>query len=328
MATERGDEHADDPRAAAGRARADSRSTFARLVARNVRSSAVSGTSARAAHASATLERSPAVQEAGSAPAATQSASPWHSRRRASRSSRAASIHPRSRGQLPSSASWATSTVGVRLAGSRSNVSRRWRPNSPSTRVELVAAQALLLELGAPDPPAGVLVVLADVDEARGTAACTAPRPVGIELGVDRLGPPADARAASPPDRRGTARVSVVRPSPDSNSSASACCTSGSAPGSPSASAVIRSTKPAVDLHADGLRRAAHRVGQLGGGHRRRARSCGRATPRRTRRRPAAGRSSRRARWPRPGPPPAGGSATSASRSRNAAPLVARRSSR
>ena len=51
-------------------------------------------------------------------------------------SSRASSIHPLSRSQAPSSASWAISTVGSRVAGSRSNESRRCRPNASSSAVQ------------------------------------------------------------------------------------------------------------------------------------------------------------------------------------------------
>ena len=95
-------------------------------------SSAVSESPACSAHASAMSRRPPAYRKLGSDPAPSQSAVAAASRRRVRRSSRASSIQVRSRGQWSSSASWATSTVGVRLAGSRSKVRRRWRPNSCS----------------------------------------------------------------------------------------------------------------------------------------------------------------------------------------------------
>ena len=53
-----------------------------------------------------------------------------------------------------------------RLAGSRSNVSSRWRPYSSSTLSRSSACDADLLQLGAPHPAAGVQVVLAHADEA------------------------------------------------------------------------------------------------------------------------------------------------------------------
>ena len=80
------------------------------------------------------LEPAPAEEEARHpSPALIQSRAADSTRRRASRSSRASSTHPAKRFQSVSSASCASSTVGVRLAGSRSNVSSRWRPYSAST---------------------------------------------------------------------------------------------------------------------------------------------------------------------------------------------------
>ena len=75
----------------------------------------------------------PPSRKLGSRSAASHSATATASRRWVRMSSRASSIQPRSRSHAPSSASWAISTVGSRVAGSRSNESNRRRPKASIT---------------------------------------------------------------------------------------------------------------------------------------------------------------------------------------------------
>ena len=197
-----------------------------------------------------------------------------------------------------SSASWASSTVGVRLAGSRSKVSRRWRPYSASTVVEVVGDDAALLELGPADPAAGVLVVLADADEAEEHLPGGLAVRGLVERLVDRFGPPSDGRRPVRPASSNSASVIVF------------VCRSLEQLGH----RVLHQRERAglqlglggdplderrLDLDAHRSGRESHGVGQLGGGHRARGRPCGRDRVAEAGMSERAGRSSRRATWRR-----------------------------
>ena len=100
----------------------------ARASARNSRSPAVRARSVAPAQASNCASRPSRGRYSGSRPASCHSATASTSRRWRRRSSRRSSIHPRSRSHWDRIASCATSTVGVRVSGSRSKVSSRCSP--------------------------------------------------------------------------------------------------------------------------------------------------------------------------------------------------------
>ena len=130
------------------------------------------GTPARAAfgsagwprsQSSASSRRAPRYSSPSSRPAPSQlraASVRWRWTRRPSRS---ASSQPRSRGHWRIRASWATSTVGSRLAGSRSKLSSRARAepvdHGPGRRRSSPSSETA-------HPPPGVLGALAEHDEA------------------------------------------------------------------------------------------------------------------------------------------------------------------
>ena len=103
-------------------------SAAARASARNSRSPAVRARSVASAQASNWARRPSRGRYSGSRPESSHSSTASTSRRWSNRSSRRSSIHVRSRSHWPRIASWATSTVGVRVRGSRSNESSRCSP--------------------------------------------------------------------------------------------------------------------------------------------------------------------------------------------------------
>ena len=113
---------------AASRARRSSRQTE-----RYCLSIPVSTRSVDSAQASNRSRRAPRSRKLGSRSACSHSAAALASRRWLRISARDWLSHSRRRGHSRSRASWATSTVGPRVRGSRSNESRRARPKASST---------------------------------------------------------------------------------------------------------------------------------------------------------------------------------------------------
>ena len=103
-------------------------SAAARASPRNSRSPVVRARSVASAQASNCARRPSRGRYSGSRPASSHSATASTRRRWRSRSSRRSSIQVRSRFHWPRIASWATSTVGVRVTGSRSKERRRCSP--------------------------------------------------------------------------------------------------------------------------------------------------------------------------------------------------------
>ena len=141
---------------------------------------------------SASSRRAPRYSSPSSRPAPSQlraASVRWRWTRRPSRSS---SSQPRSRGHWRISASWATSTVGSRLAGSRSKLSSRAAPNRSIT----APVAAIVAQLRDRHPPPGVLGPLAERDEAAEQPAQRRPL-LGRRVRGELLGP-AGQRAGHP----------------------------------------------------------------------------------------------------------------------------------
>ena len=198
-------------------------------------------------------------------PALIQSRAADSTRRRASRSSRASSTHPANRSQSVSSASCASSTVGVLLAGSRSKVSSRWRPYSASTVSRSSGGDPGLLELRPTDTPACVAMLLGDADEPEehqlhcGAAAL-------VERLVDLLGAAAD-RAGDTTDLVEVGDRDRVR-RPRSEQLRQGVLHEGQRTGLQLGFGDDAVHDPGLDLHTDRGRRQPHRVGQLVRRHR------------------------------------------------------------
>ena len=148
-----------------------SRSRSRALAARYSCSSRERASSVDASHARSSSRRRPRSSRLGSRPEPSQSAAATESRRCWRRSSWAPSIHMRRRSHERSSASWATSTVGPRVAGSRSKESRRWRPNVSITPLHRPAIDLDGEELGSWHEPPRVRRAFAGDARAGGRAA-------------------------------------------------------------------------------------------------------------------------------------------------------------
>ena len=128
--------------------------------------------------ADAAVELGVSAAPSSHARAAPERCCSWASHRRSS------STHSTSRDQRVSSASWATSIVGSRVAGSRSATSSRAATNSSATA-------RIPGELAEPRPPSSVGRAVPRRDQ----TAEQGPRrrlPRGVEAGVNLLGTPAD----------------------------------------------------------------------------------------------------------------------------------------
>ena len=102
-----------------------SRSRASLLVSRNSRSGSGRSACSRPALSRVISRRAPRYSDPGSRPSSTQVRAASRKRPRAMIASRSSSIQDRRRGHSRSRASWASSTVGTRVRGSRSSVRSR-----------------------------------------------------------------------------------------------------------------------------------------------------------------------------------------------------------
>ncbi len=192
-------------------------------------------------HAASSSSRAPPSRSSASRPAAIHSADRRSRAARRARSARCSSIQPASRSQAVSSASWATSTVAPPVTGSRSKETSRPWSNETRTSDSRIGSRPMAMSSPTGTRRTAVRPPSPACTSRRRTCRATARRSSSRPA---RIASARRARAARrPPSSRYASSVSIG-PDRRSNSSASVCWSSGSAPGRSTVAATSSASSP------------------------------------------------------------------------------------